>query len=97
MQPKPIHKRSAVLLALPLMLSLSGCGDARPEFIKPARERVAQVAAPEIPAGRVPCAFDPARICLDDEQTGTLLSGYADAFDRANAKLRWLEVFLFGE
>lgn len=83
-------------MALPALLSLTSCGDARPEFIRPAPERVAQVAPPEIPDGRAICAHDPARRCLDDEQNAELLSGFSTALDTANAKLRWLDVFLFG-
>jgi hypothetical protein len=95
MQPKPTLSRFAVLLALPLALSLSACGGGeRPEFIKPAKHRVERVPAPEIPEGRVPCAHDPAQRCLDDEQNATLLSGFADALDQANARLLWLAIFL---
>jgi len=97
MQSLHTRKMFAALLVLPLMLSLSGCGgDARPEFIAPAPERVAQVAVPDVPEGNAPCSGDATRRCLDDEQNAMLLSDYADALDRANAKLQWLADFLFG-
>lgn len=69
---------------------LSGCGDARPSVVKPPVERTQAVAFPTIPAGKVPCKHDPSKLCLDDEQTGTLLGDLGAALDAANDKLQWL-------
>jgi predicted carbohydrate-binding protein with CBM5 and CBM33 domain len=72
------------------MLLLTACAPARIETIKPPLARTTPVAVPAIPDGRVACAHDPQKQCLDDAQTAWVLVSFADALDAANAKLRWL-------
>ena len=88
-----IRKTLLALSALPSALLSTGCGNVSVEPIKPAPERVAEVPAPQIPEGSIPCAFDATQRCLDDVQTATVIDGYAAALDAANAKLRWLAIF----
>lgn len=87
-------KPLALLLAPLLVLSLTACGTERVEFLKPAPERVAAVAYPVIPEATVPCAFDPAALCLTDEQTAGVIADYDGALAEANRRLQWLRNWL---
>lgn len=96
MQPPRILNRLALLLAPLCLLSLTACGTERVEFLKPAPERVAAVAYPVIPEASTPCAFDPAAMCLADEQTATVIADYDAALAEANRRLQWLRNWLAG-
>lgn len=71
-------------------------GNTRVAFVKPTADRTEQVASPAIPEAKTPCAYDPSKLCLNDEQTATVIGGLAGALDAANAKLQWLADFFNG-
>lgn len=93
MLPRITRKKHVALSGLLPALLLIGCASDNARPVTPAAERVAEVPEPAIPDGKVPCEYDSARQCLDDEQTATLISDFAAALDAANAKLHWLAIF----
>lgn len=65
---------------------------------KPARERLAEVDAPTIPAATTPCAFDATQMCSSDAETGAVIGAYDAALAEANRRIRWLcRWFGFGD
>jgi hypothetical protein len=82
-----------LLLALPPLLCLSGCGTDRVRFVPPPAERMAEVAAPTIPPAKTPCAYDATKLCNTDEETGQVIAAYDAALAEANRRLAWIRKF----
>ena len=73
------------------MLLLTGCAEkTRLEPIKVSKERLEGEPYPKVPDGRIACAHDPKKQCLDDTQTGGLIDDLIGVVDKLNAKLQWL-------
>lgn len=87
MPKHPILPKCVALSVLLLMPLLTGCGNERPRIALPPAERAAPVAYPAIPVGEAVCNGAP---CLSDRENAAVLAGFADALDKANARLLWL-------
>jgi hypothetical protein len=92
LSPHTLSKRAGLLALLPLLL-LHGCGPDAVRFIAPPPERMAPVAAPEIPPATTPCSYNASQLCYTDEELARTVLGYDDALAKANGELEWLRTF----